>query len=163
MRSHLAGRHVVIKSTVPDGTGDRVEEMLSKHGKYPRVVSNPEFLKQGNAVQDFLKPERVVIGASDPAAVETLLFLYRPFMMKRERIVCMSRRSAELVKYACNAFLAAKISFVNEMALLAEAVGAASLELAPADLAEIERAVPAEAVAGDRYNADGMRTLDSER
>ena len=144
----LAGRHVVIKSTVPVGTGDRVEEMLSKHGKYPRVVSNPEFLKQGNAVQDFLKPERVVIGASDPAAVETLLFLYRPFMMKRERIVCMSRRSAELVKYACNAFLAAKISFVNEMALLAEAVGA--------DIREIREGMIADSRIGDQFLFPGL-------
>ena len=147
-RGDLADRYVVVKSTVPVGTGDRVEEMLGKHGKYPRVVSNPEFLKQGNAVQDFLKPERVVIGASDPAAVETLLFLYRPFMLKRERIVCMGRRSAELVKYACNAFLAAKISFVNEMALLAEAVGA--------DIREIREGMIADSRIGDQFLFPGI-------
>lgn len=117
---NLSDRFVVVKSTVPVGTGDKIESFLKERGKTPIVVSNPEFLKQGSAVQDFLKPERVIIGAENPVAFEVLGFLHRPFMMKRERIVCMSRRSAELVKYACNSFLATKISFINELALLAE-------------------------------------------
>lgn len=120
----LSEKIVVTKSTVPVGTGDELDRKFREHSKKPIVASNPEFLKQGSAVQDFLKPERVVIGAENPAAFEVLSFLHRPFMMKRERIVCMGRRSAELVKYACNSFLAVKISFINDMARLAETLGA---------------------------------------
>src|SRR5690606_8872591 len=82
------------------------------------------FLKQGDAVNDFLKPERVIVGTEDEKARQKIAFLYRPFMMKRERLVFMKRRSAELVKYACNSFLATKISFINELAQLSERVGA---------------------------------------
>ncbi len=115
---------VCIKSTVPVGTGDTIEKLILKTGALATVVSNPEFLKQGHAVQDFLRPERIVIGTQDPTAAKVLSALYKPLMLKRERIVLMSRRSAEITKYACNAFLATKISFINEMAQLAEKVGA---------------------------------------
>lgn len=124
LEGDLSQKIVVTKSTVPVGTGDELDKRFQQKGKKPIVASNPEFLKQGSAVQDFLKPERVVIGAENSVAFEVLGFLHRPFMMKRERIVCMGRRSAELVKYACNSFLAVKISFINEMARLAETLGA---------------------------------------
>lgn len=119
-KGDLSEKIVVTKSTVPVGTGDLIEERFKNNGKRPIVVSNPEFLKQGNAVQDFLKPERVIIGTENTMAREQLAFLHHPFMLKRDRIIYMRRRSAELVKYACNTFLATKISFINEMAQLAE-------------------------------------------
>jgi UDPglucose 6-dehydrogenase len=120
----LKDKIVITKSTVPVGTGDHIEEVFKKHEKTPIVVSNPEFLKQGNAVADFVKPERVVIGTDNQIARKKLSFLYQPLMLRSDRIHLMSRRSAELVKYACNAFLATKISFINEIALLSEAMGA---------------------------------------
>ncbi len=125
-------RHVVIvnKSTVPVGTADAVRrtvaEALSARGRdIPfDVVSNPEFLKEGDAVQDCLRPDRIVIGADSAHAVELLRSLYAPFNRNHERIVLMDVRSAELTKYAANAMLATKISFMNEIANIAEQVGA---------------------------------------
>lgn len=120
----LTNKIIVVKSTVPVGTGDSLEKRFNEVGARPIIVSNPEFLKQGAAVQDFMKPERVIIGTDSEEAANVLHFLYKPFMMKRDRFLKMSRRSAELVKYACNAFLATKISFINEMSRLSEQVGA---------------------------------------
>ena len=130
------GRHidrpsiVVSKSTVPVGTADRVRaaitDELATRGVDIAfdVVSNPEFLKEGDAVNDCMRPDRIVIGASDPASIEQLRRLYGPFVRNHDRFVCMDVRSAELTKYAANAMLATKISFMNEIANVAERVGA---------------------------------------
>ena len=121
---------VVNKSTVPVGAGDKVEaamrEVLAERSAdYPvSVVSNPEFLKEGAAIEDFTRPDRIVIGTSDTHAQKIMKELYAPFSRNHEKIIIMNRRSAELTKYAANAFLATKISFMNEMAHLAEHVGA---------------------------------------
>jgi UDPglucose 6-dehydrogenase len=116
---------VVDKSTVPVGTADDVKKILSENTKHPfDVVSNPEFLKEGAAIDDFMKPERVVIGADSGKALDMMAELYNPFVLNGNPILRMSIRSAELTKYACNAFLATKISFSNEIANLCDAVGA---------------------------------------
>ena len=130
------GRHldrpgiVVNKSTVPVGTADRVRETIAGELQARGVdvtfgvASNPEFLKEGDAVNDFMRPDRIVVGASDAHVIERLKRLYAPFNRNHERIVVMDVRSAELTKYAANAMLATKISFMNEMANIAERVGA---------------------------------------
>ena len=121
---------VVDKSTVPVGTGDRVHEaiaeQLAMRGVTVKfdVVSNPEFLKEGDAVKDCMRPDRIVIGTDSARAIEQMKRLYSPFNRNHERIVTMDMRSAELTKYAANAMLATKISFMNEMANIAERVGA---------------------------------------
>ncbi len=116
---------IVTKSTVPVGTGDEVRNRLSKLTKQPfSVCSNPEFLKEGTAVNDFMRPERVIVGVSDPTAAELLRYLYEPFVRTNGRFLVMDVRSAELTKYACNAMLATRISFMNEIANLCERVGA---------------------------------------
>lgn len=123
-------RVIVDKSTVPVGTADLVSEqvrlVLEERGlsiDYD-VVSNPEFLKEGNAVGDFMKPERIIVGVSNPRTKELLRSLYAPFNRSHERFIAMDVRSAELTKYAANAMLATKISFMNEIANIAERVGA---------------------------------------
>jgi UDPglucose 6-dehydrogenase len=130
------GRHmteyrvVVDKSTVPVGTADkvreRIDQVLGERGAKLEfdVVSNPEFLKEGAAIADFMKPDRVVVGTDNPRTAELLKTLYDPFTRSRERMIVMDVRSAELTKYAANAMLATKISFMNEMANLAERMGA---------------------------------------
>ena len=130
------GRHmqdykvVVDKSTVPVGTGDKVraaiaEELQARSASIDfSVVSNPEFLKEGAAVDDFMKPDRIVIGAEDPRAIDLMRALYAPFQRNRERLLVMDVKSAELTKYAANAMLATRISFMNELANLAEKLGA---------------------------------------
>ena len=121
---------VVDKSTVPVGTADRVRReiaaTLARRGADVAfdVVSNPEFLKEGDAVNDCMKPDRIIVGASAPRAINALKTLYAPFNRNHERIVVMDERSAELTKYAANAMLATKISFMNEIANIAERVGA---------------------------------------
>jgi UDPglucose 6-dehydrogenase len=112
---------IVDKSTVPAGTSERVREAMARETKYPfSVVSNPEFLKQGAAVEDFLKPDRVVIGATDPKAAEIMTDLYRPFTRTGAPIMVMDCASAEVCKYAANAMLATRISFMNEIANVCE-------------------------------------------
>lgn len=117
---------VVTKSTVPVGTGDEVEEIIRK--KRPdaefAVVSNPEFLREGAAIKDFKIPDRVVVGTEDDRAIAVMEELYRPLFLNQTPIVFTERRTSELIKYAANAFLAVKITFINEMADLCEAVGA---------------------------------------
>jgi UDPglucose 6-dehydrogenase len=117
---------VVTKSTVPVGTGDRVEAILRE--RCPRteiaVVSNPEFLREGAALGDFKRPDRIVVGTDDPWARTVMQALYRPLFINEAPILFTGRRTAELVKYAANAFLATKITFINEIADLCEAVGA---------------------------------------
>jgi UDPglucose 6-dehydrogenase len=116
---------IVDKSTVPVGTSAKVREIVRRETTHPfSVVSNPEFLKQGAAIEDFMKPDRVVIGAEDPRATDLMLELYSPFTRTGAPIMVMDCASAELTKYAANAMLATRISFMNEVANLCEAVGA---------------------------------------
>lgn len=116
---------IVDKSTVPVGTADKVTEVIKKYydGEFD-VVSNPEFLKQGAAVDDFLKPDRVVIGSNSPKATAIMQEVYAPFFRTASRFVIMDVKSAEMTKYAANSFLAVKISYANEIANICEAVGA---------------------------------------
>ena len=119
------GTVVVTKSTVPVGTGDRIEEILREEGVTDvSVASNPEFLREGAAIADFKHPDRIVVGAEDDRAQEVLKEIYRPLFLNRAPILFTGRRTAELTKYAANAFLAVKISFINEIADLCEAVDA---------------------------------------
>ena len=116
---------VVTKSTVPPGTNARLVRAFAASARVPiSVVSNPEFLKEGTAVTDFQKPERVIIGSDDPAAVETMRRLYAPFMARSDRMIVMDPMSAEITKYACNAMLATRVSFMNDIARLCEHLGA---------------------------------------
>src|SRR5580765_3819629 len=143
--AHNIGRYmegykvVVTKSTVPVGTADKVkhaiiEEQKKRHlGNDFTVVSNPEFLKEGAAVEDFMRPDRIIVGSDDARAIGMLRQLYAPFQRNRERIIVMGVRSAELTKYAANAMLAARISFMNELANLGEAIGA--------DIEEVRRGI----------------------
>jgi UDPglucose 6-dehydrogenase len=128
---YMKGYKVVInKSTVPVGTGDRVSEVLraqlDERGSDATfsVVSNPEFLKEGAAVADFMRPDRIVVGASDERAIMLMRELYAPFIRNHDRVIVMDVRSAELTKYAANAMLATRISFMNEMANLSDILGA---------------------------------------
>ena len=137
---HMDGYRVVVdKSTVPVGTADQVRaaiaEELAKRGKTMgfSVVSNPEFLKEGAAVEDFMRPDRIIIGSEDERATTILRRLYAPFQRNHERLLVMSVRSAELTKYAANAMLATRISFMNDLANLAEALGA--------DIEEVRRGI----------------------
>lgn len=116
---------VVLKSTVPVGTAEKVSARIKQHTKLSfDVVSNPEFLKEGASLDDFLRPDRVVIGCQSAKARAAMEKLYSPFVRGGKPILFMSNKAAELTKYAANAFLATKISFINELALLADAVGA---------------------------------------
>ena len=116
---------LVMKSTVPVGTNERVTEVVNRHAQFKiSVVSNPEFLKEGDAVNDFFKPDRIVVGTNDDRAFELLSRLYAPYNRQRNRIQRMAPKSAEIVKYASNALLAVKISFMNEVARLCDVAGA---------------------------------------
>lgn len=124
---------VVVKSTVPVGTGERIEQILNKPSEQTdgsddhikiRIASNPEFLAEGHAVEDFRHPDRIVIGASDPECFTILNELYAPFDVDGQRLILMDIRSAEFAKYACNSMLAARISMINELSGLAGAFGA---------------------------------------
>src|SRR5437870_7006724 len=118
-------RVIVLKSTVPVGTADQVRETTAAHTAHPfDVISNPEFLKEGAAVEDFMKPDRVVIGGNSERAISLLKELYAPFVRTENPIFVMDNRSAEMTKYAANALLATRISFMNEVANLCERVGA---------------------------------------
>jgi UDPglucose 6-dehydrogenase len=145
---------VVTKSTVPVGTADKVkhaiiEEQKKRHlGNDFTVVSNPEFLKEGAAVEDFMRPDRIIVGADDPRAIALLRQLYAPFQRNRERIIVMSVRSAELTKYAANAMLATRISFMNEIANLAEAIGA--------DIEEVRRGIGSDPRIGYQFLYPGV-------
>ncbi|HVY88430.1 MAG TPA: UDP-glucose/GDP-mannose dehydrogenase family protein [Hyphomonadaceae bacterium] len=124
---HMDGFTVVVtKSTVPVGTGDEVEEIIARTNPKAKfaVVSNPEFLREGAAINDFKRPDRVVVGTDNEEAREVMRALYRPLFLNETPILFTERRTSELIKYAANAFLAVKITFINEMADLCEKVGA---------------------------------------
>jgi UDPglucose 6-dehydrogenase len=128
---HMTDYKVIVdKSTVPVGTADRVraavQEVLAERGLSMEfaVVSNPEFLKEGAAVDDFMRPDRIIVGADDERATLLMRAIYAPFSRNRDKLQLMDTRSAELTKYAANAMLATRISFMNELARLAERVGA---------------------------------------
>ena len=123
---------VITKSTVPVGTGDEVERIIreARADADVAVVSNPEFLREGAAIRDFKHPDRIVVGSEDARAREVMTELYRPLYLNRSPILFTDRRTAELIKYAANAFLATKITFINEIADLAEKVGADVQEVA---------------------------------
>lgn len=135
---------VATKSTVPVGTADKIEEIMRRHTNEEfAVASNPEFLKEGDAINDFMKPDRVVIGSNHPRGLEVLRHLYDPFVRTNDRIHSMSARSAELTKYASNAMLATRISFMNDLAVLAEKVGA--------DIDLVRKAVGADVRIGPKF------------
>jgi len=117
---------VVTKSTVPIGTGKLIEEIISRrNNRYPfSVVSNPEFLREGSAIEDFMRPDRVVIGARDPQAIAIMKDVYAPLYLIETPFVITNVESSELIKYASNAFLATKVTFINEVAALCEVLGA---------------------------------------
>jgi UDPglucose 6-dehydrogenase len=140
---------IVNKSTVPVGTAAKVRDVIRRQTTHPfSVVSNPEFLKQGAAIEDFMKPDRVVIGAEDPRAAELMKELYAPFTRTGAPIMLMDCASAELCKYAANAMLATRISFMNEVANVCEAVGA--------DVDEVRRAVAADRRIGPSFLFPGI-------
>ncbi len=142
-------RVIVNKSTVPVGTAAKVREVVRRETTHPfSVVSNPEFLKQGAAIEDFMKPDRVVIGAEDPRAAQLMTELYAPFTRTGAPIMLMDCASAELCKYAANAMLATRISFMNEVANVCEAVGA--------DVDEVRRAVAADRRIGSSFLFPGV-------
>jgi len=147
-------RVIVNKSTVPVGTADKVRkavgEELAARGSSLQfsVVSNPEFLKEGAAVEDFMRPDRIIVGSDDERATETLRRLYAPFQRNRERFMAMGVHSAELTKYAANAMLATRISFMNELANLAERMGA--------DIEEVRRGIGADPRIGFHFLYPGI-------
>jgi UDPglucose 6-dehydrogenase len=134
---------VVMKSTVPVGTADKVRDILKGTPHRVAVVSNPEFLKEGTAVNDFLRPERVIIGCDSEQARTVMGDLYAPYVRSGNPILFMSNRSAELCKYAANSFLAMKISFINEMAMLAEKV--------QADIHDVRRGIVSDSRIGNKF------------
>ena len=140
---------IVNKSTVPVGTAGKVREVVRRETTHPfSVVSNPEFLKQGAAIEDFMKPDRVVIGAEDPRAANLMKELYAPFTRTGAPIMLMDCASAELSKYAANAMLATRISFMNEVANVCESVGA--------DVDQVRRAVAADRRIGPSFLFPGV-------
>ncbi|GAB4428763.1 MAG: UDP-glucose/GDP-mannose dehydrogenase family protein [Bacteroidia bacterium] len=142
-------RVVVNKSTVPVGTADKVRAAISSHTDVPfDVVSNPEFLREGFAVEDFMKPERIVVGTRSDRAAEVMRRLYKPFVMSGNPVIFMDERSAEVTKYAANSFLATKISFMNEIANLCERVGA--------DVDNVRRGIGTDSRIGKRFLFPGV-------
>ncbi len=143
---HLQNDAVVVtKSTVPVGTGDEVERILGEAGlKFKfAVASNPEFLREGAAISDFKRPDRIVIGSEDDWAKSVMSEVYRPLFLNKAPILFTARRSAELIKYAANAFLAVKITFINEMADLCEKVGA--------DVQDVSRGIGMDGRIGSKF------------
>jgi UDPglucose 6-dehydrogenase len=146
----LTGPCVVVdKSTVPVGTGDRIEKLIAQHTAHRcPVVSNPEFLKEGTALNDFFRPDRVVIGAEDQAAGDVIQELHEPFVRNSKPIMRMSRTAAELTKYAANAYLATRISFINEIAEVCEKLGV--------DVNEVRRGMGSDARIGHHFLYPGL-------
>lgn len=136
---------VVTKSTVPVGTGDEVERIIKEANPEAdfSVVSNPEFLREGAAISDFKRPDRIVVGTDDKRAVEVMRGIYRPLYLNASPLLFMSRRGAELTKYAANAFLATKVTFINEIADLCERVGA--------DVQDVSRGIGLDGRIGSKF------------
>jgi UDPglucose 6-dehydrogenase len=136
---------IVTKSTVPVGTGDEVERLFAElaSDKVVHVVSNPEFLREGAAIEDFKRPDRVVVGTEHPDAIKVMQEIYRPLSLNRAPLMFTGRRSAELIKYAANAFLATKITFINEIADLCEKAGA--------DVQEVSRGIGLDNRIGSKF------------
>ena len=142
-------RVIVDKSTVPVGTSSKIAQIIKENTNFDfDVVSNPEFLKQGNAIDDFLSPDRVIIGVDSKKALKIMQELYSPYFRKENRIIIMDIKSAEMTKYASNAFLAAKISFINEIALLCEKTGA--------DVEMVRRGMGADSRIGNQFLFPGL-------
>lgn len=140
---------IVTKSTVPVGTADQIRQWLSEETSQPfAVVSNPEFMKEGAAVEDFMKPDRVILGGDDAEALDVIKELYEPFLRTGNQILVMDSRSAEMSKYAANAMLAAKISFINEVSRLCEYMGA--------DINEVRRAIGLDRRIGPHFIFPGV-------
>ena len=139
------GAVVVVKSTVPVGTCDEVERILqdAAPGKEVHVASNPEFLREGAAIEDFKRPDRIIVGVESARARQVMAELYRPLSVDPSQLLFVSRRTAELTKYAANSFLAMKVTFINQISDLSEAVGADALEVA--------RGIGLDQRIGDRY------------
>ena len=152
---HMQEHKIIVdKSTVPVGTADKVrkviqDELAARGVDIPfAVVSNPEFLKEGAAIEDFMKPDRVVVGVDDPATGKLMRELYLPFNRTSDRVILMSVRSAEMTKYAANAMLATKISFMNELSRLCEALGA--------DIAEVRHGIGSDSRIGYKFIYPGV-------
>lgn len=142
-------RIIVTKSTVPVGTADLIKQWIAEETPQRfAVVTNPEFLKEGAAVEDFMKPDRVVLGGDDPEALEAVKELYEPFLRTGNPILVMDSRSAEMSKYAANAMLATKISFINEVSCLCEEMGA--------DISEVRRAIALDRRIGPHFIFPGV-------
>lgn len=142
-------RLIVMKSTVPVGTHRKVSQAIAAKTEHPfDYVSNPEFMKEGAAIEDFMKPDRVVIGTSSPAAGEIMRELYQPFMRRDERILLMDPASAEMTKYAANAMLATKVSFMNEIAGLCDRFGA--------DVEQVRRGIGTDSRIGSAFLYAGV-------
>jgi UDPglucose 6-dehydrogenase len=142
-------RIIVTKSTVPVGTADRIRQWITEETTHPfAVISNPEFLKEGAAVEDFMKPDRVVLGGDHAEALDAVKELYEPFVRTGNPILVMDSRSAEMSKYAANAMLATKISFINEISRLCETKGA--------DVSEVRRAIALDRRIGPHFIFPGV-------
>ena len=140
---------IVTKSTVPVGTADQIRKWMSEETSHPfAVLSNPEFMKEGAAVEDFMKPDRVVLGGDDAEALEIVKELYEPFLRTGNQILVMDSRSAEMSKYAANAMLATKISFINEVSRLCEYMGA--------DINDVRRAIALDRRIGQHFIFPGV-------
>ena len=140
---------IVTKSTVPVGTADQIRQWMSEETSHPfAVLSNPEFMKEGAAVEDFMKPDRVVLGGDDAEALEIVKELYEPFLRTGNQILVMDSRSAEMSKYAANAMLATKISFINEVSRLCEYMGA--------DINDVRRAIALDRRIGQHFIFPGV-------
>ena len=149
---HLQGHTVIVnKSTVPVGTAEHVSRIVKERAPADTefvVASNPEFLKEGSAVDDFMKPDRVIVGTEDDKARELLRRLYAPFLRTSDRMLFMSARSAEVTKYACNAYLAARVSFINDVANLCDKVGA--------DVESVRKGMGSDVRIGNRFLFPGI-------
>jgi UDPglucose 6-dehydrogenase len=140
---------VIIKSTVPVGTNRRVEKIFAEYAAHPvEVISNPEFLKEGAAVEDFMRPDRIVVGVRSEKAADLMRHIYSPFMRTGDRLMVMDPESAEMTKYAANAMLAARISLMNEIAKICQAVGA--------DVNHVRRGVGSDQRIGSKFLFPGL-------
>lgn len=142
---HIDTTCIITKSTVPVGTGDEIERLLRKsdRGGNIDVISNPEFLREGDAISDFMKPDRIIVGATHPDSIRLMEQIYAPIMTSRSPMIVTDRRTSELIKYAANAFLSMKLTFINEMADLCEHV--------EANIGDVSHGIGLDKRIGDRF------------